>query len=147
MKKMMLAAAMIFSLSTAFAFTGEEAVSKQALASFKTEYATAKDAIWTVGKNYYKVAFAMNDQQLFAYYSLQGEFIAISRYISSFQLPLYLQSTLKKEYSNYWISDLFETADSNGTGYFLTLENADTKIVLKSTGGNNWNVYKKIKKA
>jgi len=106
----MMMLALVLTLSTSFAFTGEEAVNKQALASFKTEFAGATDAAWTVGNNYYQLAFTMNDQKLFAYYNTQGEFLAVTRYISSFQLPLNLQISLKKSYSNYWISDLFEVA-------------------------------------
>jgi hypothetical protein len=70
-----------------------------------------------------------------------------TRYISSFQLPLNLQSSLRKSYSNYWISDLFELANHDGTGYYVTLETADVKIILKSTDGSNWSVYEKTQKA
>ena len=139
--------ALVLTLSTSFAFTGEEAVNKQALASFKTEFAGATDAAWTVGNNYYQVAFTMNDQKLFAYYNTQGEFLAVTRYISSFQLPLNLQTSLKKSYNNYWISDLFEMASNEGTNYYVTFENADTKIVLKSIDGSSWSLYQKSKKA
>jgi hypothetical protein len=58
-----------------------------------------------------------------------------------------LQTGLKKDYSNYWISDLFEVSNSDGTGYYITLENADSKVVLKSTGGDNWKTYQKKTKA
>ena len=147
MKKMMIALALMFSITMSYAFTGEEAVSKQVLAAFKTEYAGATDVAWTAGNSYYKVAFTMNEQKLFAYYNTEGEFMAVTRNISSFQLPLNLQSSLKKSYSNYWISDLFEMANNEGTAYYVTLETADTKIVLKSTDGSEWSVFEKNKKA
>jgi len=147
MKKIMMMLAMVFTLTTTFAFTGEEAVNKQALNAFKKEFASATDAAWTVGNNYYKVAFTMNEQRLFAFYSTEGEFMAVTRYISSFQLSLNLQGSLKKSYCNYWISDLFEMANNDGTAYYVTLESADTKIVLKSIDGNEWSVFEKSKKA
>jgi len=147
MKKIMMMLGMVFTLSTAFAFTGEEAVNKQALNAFKTEFAGATDATWTVGSDYYKVDFTMNDQKLFAFYNAEGGFMAVTRYISSNQLPLNLQSSLKKSYSHYWISDLFEMATNDETGYYVTIENADTKIVLKSTNGSDWSVFQKSKKA
>jgi hypothetical protein len=147
MKKIMMMLAMVFTLSTMYAFTGEEAVNKQALNAFKTEFAGATDAAWTVGSDYYKVAFSMNDQKLFAYYNMTGEFMAVTRYISSIQLPLNQQSSLKKSYCNYWISDLFEMANNDGTSYYVTLETADSKIVLKSTDGSDWTVFQKSKKA
>ena len=147
MKKMIMLVAMVFTLSTMYAFTGEEAVSKQAVNNFKTEFKGATEANWTTGKNFYKVTFTLSDQKLYAYYNMEGDFIAVSRYISSIQLPLTLQTGLKNDYSKYWISDLFEMADKQGTTYYVTLENADAKIVLQSTDGKNWYTYEKNKKA
>jgi hypothetical protein len=147
MKKMMLAVAMMFTIGTAFAFTGEEAVNKQTLTAFNKEFADAKNVTWTVGNDYYKAAFTMNDQKLFAFYNAEGQFLAVTRYISSLQLPLTLQSGLKKNYSKYWISDLFEMANPDGTAYYLTLENADGRVTLKSVNGEEWTVYQKSKKA
>ncbi len=147
MKKIMMMLALVLTLSTSFAFTGEEAVNKKALNGFKSEFAGATDAAWTTGSNFYKVAFTLNDQKLFAYYNAEGEFMAVTRFISSFQLPLNLQTSLKKSYNNYWISDLFEMASNEGTNYYVTFENADTKIVLKSIDGSSWSLYQKSKKA
>jgi hypothetical protein len=147
MKKIMMTLALALTLSSMYAFTGEEAVNKQALKAFTTEFAGATDAAWTVGNDYYKVAFTMSDQKLFAYYSMNGEFMAVTRFISSFQLPLNLQSSLKKSYNSYWITDLFEVANHDGTAYYVTLETADSKIVLKSTDGSDWSVFQKSKKA
>jgi len=147
MKKIMMMLALVLTMTTTFAYTGEESVNKKALNSFKSEFAGATDAAWTTGSNYYKVAFTMNDQKLFAFYNIDGEFMAVTRYISSFQLPLRLQTNLKNSYGSFWISDLFELASSDETGYYVTLESADTKIVLKSVDGNDWSVYQKRKKA
>ena len=134
-------------MSAAFAYTGEEAVSSQALRSFQSEFAGATDVNWIAGKNYYKAEFTLDNQKMFAFYDTEGEFMAVTRYISSFQLPLNLQRTLKKSYSNYWISDLFEVASYDETGYYVTLENADTKVVIKSVDGSNWTLYQKSQKA
>ena len=43
-------------------------------------------------------------------------------------------------------SDLFEAAKNDATNYYITLENADTKIILKSSG-NSWDIYTKSKKS
>lgn len=147
MKKILMMLAMILTLTTTWAFTGEEAINKQALSAFKSEFAGATDAAWTAGANYYKVAFTLNDQKLFAFYNPDGEFMAVTRYISSVQLPLNLQSSLKKTCSHCWISDLFEIANTDGTAYYVTLENADAKVILRSVNGGDWVVYQKSKKA
>ena len=147
MKKMIMALAMVLTVSTSFAFTGERAVNNRAIAAFKTEFAGATNAAWTVVSDYYKVDFTMGNQQLVAFYNAAGDFVAVTRYISSFNLPLFLQKSLKKSHGNYWITDLFEMANQEGTSYYVTVESADTKIVLKSVDGGAWLVYQKIQKA
>src|SRR3954467_5090513 len=117
MKKIMMMLVLVLTVGTSFASTGEEAISKQALNAFKKEFAGATEAAWTVGSNYYKVTFSLNDQKLFAYYNAQGEFLAVTRNISSLQLPLTLQTSLKRSYNSYWITHLFEVAKNNGTNY------------------------------
>ncbi|MGZ8517547.1 MAG: hypothetical protein ACXWWD_09360 [Chitinophagaceae bacterium] len=69
----------------------------------------------------------------------------MTRNISSLELPISLQTNLKNNYSKYWISDLFEISNNEGTSYYITLENADSKIVLKSDS-NKWNTFKKMAK-
>jgi hypothetical protein len=146
MKKIMMMLAMVLTISTTYAFTGEEVINKKAVDAFKTEFAGAADASWSAANDYYKVNFTLNEQKLFAFYNTDGEFIAVTRYISSFQLPLNLQSNLKKLSGNCWITDLFELSNSSGTAYYLTLENANTKILLKSVNGSEWAVDQKSKK-
>jgi hypothetical protein len=71
----------------------------------------------------------------------------VCRYISSLSLPFALQNNLKKNYSDLWVSDLFEMATKEGTSYYVTLENADGKVVLSSTDGTTWSVFERTKKA
>jgi hypothetical protein len=144
MKKMIVTLAI--TISSLAAFAGEENVNPQVLNAFNDEFTTAQEVKWTAGKDYYRAAFIYNEKHVFAYYSPEGDLIGLSRYISSADLPARLQSNLKKNYSDYWISDLFEVTKNDGSAYFITLENADSKIVLKSSG-LTWNVYQKIKKS
>ena len=145
MKKIILTLAI--ALSTMYSFAGEVKVSSKVLNAFNSEFNSAKEVAWTATNSYYKAAFLFNDQHVFAFYSTEGELLGLTRYISSLDLPIRLQAGLKKDYSNYWISDLFEVSNSEGTGYYITLQNADSKIVLKSTGGESWKTYEKKTKA
>lgn len=147
MKKIIITLAVAISTLSSFAGEGKENVSKKVLDAFTTEFASAKEVTWTAGDNYYKASFVYNSQHVFAFYNTDGEMLGMTRYISSLDLPMNLQTGLKKSYSQYWISDLFEVSNSEGTGYYITLENADSKIVLKSTLGGNWKVYEKTTKA
>jgi len=146
MKKMILSLAIAFTTFGAFA-AGDENVNQKVLDAFQTEFNSAREVEWTTGADYYKAAFVYNEKHVFAYYNTEGDLLGITRYISPEDLPMNLQISLKKKYSNYWISDLFEVAKSETTFYYITVEDADTKVLLKSTAGNDWSVFKTVKKA
>ncbi len=143
---MMLALGLILTLTVTSAFAGEVKVSSQVLESFKKEFSTAQDVSWIAGSNFYRAAFKINEQNIFAYYTLEGELISMARYMSSLQLPINLLTGLKKDYSQYWISDLFEVNNSEGTRYYITLENADATLMMVSNNGGDWKSYNKKRK-
>ncbi len=143
----MMMAVMVFTLSTTYAFSGEDAINKTALNAFSKDFSQATDVHWTAGTNYYKVSFTQNGQKLAAYYTTEGEFSAMSRSISTVQLPLFLQNSLKSYYENYWVSDAFEMGTTESSSYYVTLENGNSRIILVSNNGNYWSVYNKAKKA
>jgi len=99
-----------------------------------------------VGKAYTKVTLKMNGSILFAFYSDNGELLAVTRNIKSNQLPIQLQLDLKKNYADYWISDLFELTGDDMNHYYVTVENGDTKVILRSADNHNWELYEKIAK-
>ncbi len=144
MKKFILSAvfALLLAKSSLFAAEAPE-VNAQVLNAFKTQFGAATDVEWSTGSNFYKASFLYNNNYVFAYYNTEGEFMATVRNISSVNLPMLLQTNLKQNYDDYWISDLYELAKNDGTAYFITLENADQKIILKSSGGTEWTLHKK----
>ncbi len=133
-------------LSTLSAFATDENVNQKVLDAFKTEFSTAKEVEWSVGSNYYKATFNYNGKYVFAYYSENGDLLGLTRYLSPVDLPIALQNNLQKSYEGFWVSDLFEASKNDGTIYYITLENADAKVILKSSG-NSWDIYDKIKKS
>lgn len=147
MKKMILVWALMLSvgLSTSFAnFT--ETVSQQVINAFKKEFSEAQNVSWEVNKNFAKASFILHDQVLYAYYSKDGELTAVTRNILSDQLPINLLTSLKKGYGQYWITDLFEMAASGSTSYYVTLQDGEQQLILKSSGSTGWEVFKKEKK-
>jgi len=133
-------------ISTLSVFANEENVSPKVLNAFTTDFQTAKEIEWTAAANYYMATFVYNDKHLFAYYDKDGGLMGLTRYLSPSDLSMNLQMGLKKNYSDYWVSDLFEVAKNDSTTYYVTVENADSKIILKSSDSNSWNVFEKIKK-
>ncbi|RPD51870.1 hypothetical protein [Paracnuella aquatica] len=121
-------------------------VTPAALKSFSTTFAQASDVTWTAIDDMYKVSFQVAGQYAAAYYSNNGNLMVVTRNISSLQLPVVLLASIKKDYNQRWISDLVEVSDENGTYYYVTLEDADQKLILKSDGATRWNKYQKYEK-
>lgn len=146
MKKMILGLMMLAATGISSVFAGEGEVSKQVLKAFQSEFTDATEVSWSEGSNYYRAGFTMNTMKVFAYYTKAGDLIGVARYISPLQLPLHLLTHLKKEYNHYWVTDLFEMSNEDGTHYYVTVENNDTSVMLHSTNGSDWSTYNKSKK-
>ena len=131
---------------TSMSFANEQKVTARVLESFNRYFKNATEVDWSVGENFYKANFSYNGQYVAAFYDAEGELLAITRNISSTQLPISLQTSLKKNYTDFWISDLFEVANEEGTSYYVTVEKGDTKLVLKSTS-SDWITFQKHSKS
>jgi hypothetical protein len=132
-------------ISQSFA-NGEENVSSQIINSFKKEFAGAQNVQWSNGKDFVKATFTLNEHIVYAYYSDKGELLGVTRNISPSQLPMNLMNDVRRNYNQYWIADLFEIASNSETTYYITIENGNQKLVLKSIGTNRWEVFKKERK-
>lgn len=134
---------MMVALSS-FAHNGEE-VNENVLRSFNKEFAGASDVSWDISKSVLKATFRLNGQVMFAYYHEAGDLVAVTRNLVSGQLPIGLLADLKKNYQEYWITDLFEISADESSNYYITLQNADQTIVLKSSGTQGWQLFRKQK--
>ncbi len=140
MKKILFATALLLSVSFTTLANNNTSADPKIMAAFQKDFSGANDVTWEKAADFSKVTFTINGNTLFAYYSGNGKLIAASRNISSSQLPLNLFTSLKNEYSSYWISDLFEMSRNNTTRYYITLENANEKKILSSTSWG-WETY------
>ena len=147
MKKRILILALVLVGMSSFSFAADiPGINNQVLTRFNREFVNAKDVKWESHKNFIKVSFQMNDLILSAYYLPNGDQLAVTRFISPNQLPIRLLTTLKKDHSGYWISDLFELNDNDGTEYYITIENDSQTKVLKSSADGEWSTYSIVKK-
>lgn len=146
MKHLILIFTLSFSLLSLNSFAEDGKVSKPVLESFNNAFKNATEVNWTTTDNYYKVSFSLNEQYITAYYNAEGQMIALTRNISSTQLPFALQLALKKNFDAFWISDMFEMSDENGISYFTTVENGNSRVILKATAEADWSVYKRSSK-
>ena len=148
MKRIFFTLTMALSLISFSSFAGDDnGVSDHVIKAFQHSFNTAKQVTWTVSDDYFKADFQLNGQAVAAYYNPDGNLIGVTRNISSLQLPITLQASLKRSYDGYWISDLFEMANEEGTTYYITVENGDTKTILKSTTDGEWTNFRKQRKS
>jgi len=147
MKKRILLLSIVLVSFTAFSFAADApAISKNVISSFNKQFSNARDIKWENQASFVKAQFTMNDIVLYAYFNKNGELLAVTRFISPNQLPLELLTSLKKTYTGYWISDLFEIQSEAGTAYYATLQNADQIIILKSEGTSGWQTFQIVRK-
>lgn len=137
--------ALVMGITSAFA-GNSEGVSQKVMNVFKKDFTAATEVKWEITKDYYKATFKNVDQVMYAYYNSEGTRLAVIRNIRTSQLPIKVQDDMKKFQADHWITDLFEYASTTESGYFVTLENADEKIVLKSSEGTGWIVFSKEEK-
>ena len=135
-------------LTTTFANSSNNKndVNKRVETSFQKEFSSAEQTSWSRVNDLYKAQFKMNGQVMFAFLNEEGKLVGVYRNILSTQLPIHLMSQVKEDFSDYWISSLFEMAKDSETSYYITLENGDHQLVLKSENSTNWSVYSRTKK-
>ncbi len=148
MKKQLtlIALALVISLSSFQTLQAQTGVPAAVTEHFTADYSAASSINWEAGNTWYKASFEMNGQFLTAFYTNEGESIAVTRNISSAQLPLALQSDMQSYLrSGHWITDLFEMNVNGETHYFITFEDADEQHILEGVN-DEWSVYKHIRK-
>jgi hypothetical protein len=147
MKKMILSLAAVMMMGfSVFANGKDDVVTQDARDAFKKDFATASNIKWEQRNNFLKATFSFNGQILTAYYYTNGDLQAVVRNITSDQLPINLVTSLRRDYTAFWITDLFEISSDGQTTYYVTIENSDKKVVLKSDDLSSWQVYSKERK-
>ena len=144
MKSLLFAAALTLATSFSFANPANN-TNGETKTSFRRDFKNAQLMSTEEHANFTKINFTTNGVIMSAFYSPTGDLMAVTRNIVSSQLPVNLLTNLKKYYSTSWITDLFELSSESQDCYYITLENADSKVTLRSTG-DNWELYTTTKK-
>ena len=122
------------------AFANEGKTSPNAIASFESTFTGATEISWKNLGAISKVSFTVDGICTAAYYNTDGDLVATTRNISSSELPSQLRKGLLKELKNHWITELFVMTTTEGSTYYVNLEDANTKVVMKSANGKKWTV-------
>ncbi len=145
MKTLLIAVALLAGTFTKSFAANEPAVAPTVLKTFNHTFTKATEVSWSVTNDFYKAVFFLNNQYITAYFKYDGTMAAITRHIPTASLPIVLQTALKNDYKSQWVSDVLEVTNENGLQYYVTLETADTTVILKSSS-TTWSTYEKQRK-
>jgi hypothetical protein len=141
MKKIILSAAIMLALFSAAFANYPDKITDRVTASFHKDFISASALRSDVINNHVRVTFQENNETRYAYYDFQGNLIGVVQHILTVNLPKELLKDIKKHYSNYWVTELFQVNTDDGVYYYLQLTNADETVVLNSEGTNGWHRY------
>jgi hypothetical protein len=142
MKKLILSIAIVLTVFSTTYANRTSNISQRAVASFQKDFKQASEVSWAEKNNYELATFQMDKQIYFAYYDYQGDLIGVVHNILTTNLSDFLQKDIKKHYSDYWVSELFQvTYEDGGVYYYIQLKNADQTILLSTEGSGIWHPY------
>lgn len=145
MKPILIAVALLAGTFTKSFASDGPIVEPVVLKSFHSTFANATEVDWSTSQDFYKAVFFLNGQYITAYYNPDGTMQALSRHISAATLPVILQTALKNDYKDQWVSDVLEVTNDGGVKYYVTMEDASQKIILKSSS-TTWSTFQKQRK-
>lgn len=144
MKPILIALALLAGTFTK-SFAHDGTIEPAVLKSFQSTFANATEVDWSLSQDLYKAVFYLNGQAITAYYKEDGTMQALVRHIAAANLPMMLQTSIKNEHKDKWVSDVLEVTADAGVQYYVTLENADAKVILKSSSAV-WSTFQRMRK-
>jgi len=118
--------------------------------TFDEHFKNAQIARWVPIQDSYIATFSQGQGYKDAYFTKDGEFKGVGRYITIDVLPVSVQEKLSNSYSGYEIMELYQfDCVETGICFFATLKNAKHELVLKldGTGDISYSRKNKIKVA
>ena len=142
MKKLLLAALVVAGLGTSAFAMDLNKVSVKVQNSFEEKFANAKNVKWTAKDSYNKVSFTLADEQVEAFFSVDGDLLGLSRKVDFKSLPLSAIQKIKKAYAAYSVKETIEFEQTDEKSYYVSLENGDKKLILEVSFYGSVSVYR-----
>ena len=118
--------------------------------AFNEHFKNATIVRWVPIQDSYVASFTQGQGFRDAYFTTEGEFKGVGRYISVDLLPISAQEKINSTYSNYDVTQLyqFESVES-GISFFAVLQNEKNELTLKidAVGDVSFSKRNKIKDA
>jgi hypothetical protein len=147
MKKVILAAIVAIAIqATAFA-TPNPKVAEKVLKAFAETFNTAQDIQWSELNGIYEARFSYNDIVTRVRYDEEGNTLKTIRYYYEQQLPLNVQTNIKKQYTGLKVHSVTEVSVDNMIEYHIVLEDEKTWTMVLGDNMGSLYVEKKLNKA
>lgn len=146
MKRFFIILTLVGSTFFTSSYANETKATPAAVQSFQNAFYGAKEVAWEQVGVLSKATFVLDGQYRSAFYNGEGDLVAITQNVAASALPKALRASLKGELQDRWITNLFVVSIEGDNTYYVTLENADTTVTLKSAGAKKWAVYQKTDK-
>lgn len=138
-KMLVLSTALLMAFGVTFA-KDIKPVPESIVKKLTREFKNASNVHWKTTDNFYKATFVADEESYDAFYSFDGQLIALSRPITANQLPMGLGKEVKEKSATHSVSDLFEIWSERGTEYYVTFHNEKGAKTYKSEG-TSWVLY------
>ncbi|MGB4775262.1 MAG: hypothetical protein WBP45_08820 [Daejeonella sp.] len=146
MKKLLIATglALTTALSSFAAPLGPTGIDASILSSFSGKFLSAENVQWVQRPDYTEAKFTWQNQLMQAFYSTEGEIIAVSRKIKYENLPLTALMAIEERYAGYTNDETIEmNSTEDGLRYYVSIKNQSKKIILKITPQGELSIFKK----
>ena len=127
-------------------------VSYSVVQAFNSDFATAKDIVWTKNKNCQKADFYVDGVKRTAFYSLTGDFLGTTQTVSYKAIPAKSQKLIAEQYKGYTAGNVIvyqtneELNDSiEATSYFVDLKKNDAEVLVRVTNTGSVEFFKTVK--
>ena len=141
MKKLFIAAMLVAGIgASAFAYDGTK-VNFKVKNSFEREFIGAKNVSWTVGANFTKASFLMEEDKVEAFYSVEGESLGYTRQIEFKKLPLNAIQRIRKDYPTYQPTETIEYIQSDNKNYYVSLKDGNKQLIVEVSSFGSINKF------
>lgn len=141
MKRLLLAVLVVAGLGTSAFATDANKVSTRVQNSFAEKFASAQNVQWTAKENFNKVSFTLADEQVEAFFAIDGDLIGLSRKVDFKSLPLSGIQKIKKEYGAYTVKETIEFQQNDEKAFYVSLEKDGKRQILEVSLYGNVSVF------
>ena len=108
-------------------------VPPEVLNSFNAHFKNAQMSRWVAIHDSHVATFTMDGQNWRdAYFTNEGDFKGVGRYITFDALPISVQEKLNNDYNNFDVIELYQfDCTASGTCYYATMRNQKNTLTLK----------------